>query len=204
MSARRLAQRVLGGTRDSPLPEVSDAALFLLALALSSGCKKHLGDDGPRPYDAPTLADAPKAAPVTPVQQMARNFERVHFDTDSAALTGATIAALNENVSIMQAHSDLRLEVQGHCDERATTDYNLALGQQRASAVQTFMANAGVAKSRVTTLSLGEERPLDRQGGDIAWAQNRRAEFRISPGSTRRSGWISTRPCTHDGSCRYT
>jgi peptidoglycan-associated lipoprotein len=110
---------------------------------------------------------------------MARNFERVFFDLDSTTLNAEGKAALDENASIMGQYTDLKLEVQGHADERGTTDYNLALGQKRADAVVQYLLARGISSSRVKSVSYGEERPLDGQSTERAWAQNRRAEFVI-------------------------
>jgi len=162
---------------------MSLAALALplaLSLGLTTGCKKQ----APPVAAAAMSVPAPREAPASAVQELRDNFARVHFDTDSATLDASTKAVLSANATIMQRHADLRLEVQGHCDERGTTDYNLALGQRRAKAVRDYLVGAGVAPSRVQTVSLGEERPLANGHGEVAWAENRRAEFRISQGDT--------------------
>ena len=145
------------------------------------GCKK-------KPPEAPMLTpittppSVEQAKPVAPpeVQQMAKNFERVFFDFDSAALGGASKQALDENSTIMAQYSDIKLEVQGHADERGTTDYNMALGQKRADSVVQYMLARGVSSSRVRSVSYGEERPLDGRSTETAWAMNRRAEFVIT------------------------
>lgn len=116
------------------------------------------------------------------VAQLVRNLQRVHFETDTAQLTPAARAALDENAAILLRHPDVRIEVQGHADERGTTDYNLALGHRRAQAVQQQLQAHGVPPDRVQPTTLGEEAPLDGSGGASAWAANRRAEFRVSWG----------------------
>ncbi|MFZ5475665.1 MAG: peptidoglycan-associated lipoprotein Pal [Myxococcota bacterium] len=154
-------------------------AFFLLLLL--SACKKPLAE----PPMAPSgPGPAPEARPIapTPVQQIARNFERVAFPYDSAELTVAAQQALRENAALLAENPDVAVEVQGHCDERGTTEYNLALGQQRAAAVQRFLAANGVAKSRLAVVSYGEERPLQHGEGEHVWAQNRRAAFRVTGG----------------------
>jgi peptidoglycan-associated lipoprotein len=86
----------------------------------------------------------------------------------------------------MLEHSDIKIEVQGHADERGTTEYNLVLGQRRADAVVNYMVSKGVPGSRIRSVSYGEERPLDPATTEVAWAMNRRAEFRITySGDTR-------------------
>jgi len=79
----------------------------------------------------------------------------------------------------MQKHSDIKLEIQGHADERGTTDYNLVLGQQRAESVANYLSATGIAPSRLKVVSYGEERPLQNDNSEQAFTQNRRCEFVI-------------------------
>lgn len=155
-----------------------------LALALAAtaglGCKKKPTDTTPV-TSAPLPAEATKEVPRE-VQEMKANFERVFFDFDSSELTDTTKTLLDSNVALMGKKTDIKVEVQGHADERGTTDYNLALGQRRAKAVRDYMTNAGVSPTRIKTISMGEERPLVAADGETAWAQNRRAEFRVYEG----------------------
>jgi peptidoglycan-associated lipoprotein len=158
-------------------------SLFLATSLAVVGCKKK-----PAPPEAPIAmppapAPPPAAAVVPPpVVQMVKNFQRVYFDFDSASLADDSKAALTENASIMTANADIKIELQGHADERGTTDYNLALGQRRADAVRRYLSAQGVAGSRVTVISYGEEKPLDSRSFEGAWTKNRRAEFRITWG----------------------
>ena len=108
----------------------------------------------------------------------------MHFALDSYSLDEPSQAALLANVKIMQVHPDISVEVQGHADERGTTDYNLALGDRRAAAVQKFMVRSGVAKARIATVSYGEEVPRAHGSDETAWSENRRAEFRILTSDT--------------------
>ena len=153
--------------------------IAVLPLALTVACKKEA---------APASAMTDIADPVAPktkaeaMEQVRDNFSRVHFDTDSAALDSQSKSMLAANAQIMRNHPDIRVEVQGHCDERGTTEYNLALGSRRAKAVTDYMVGAGVAKTRIDAKSYGEERPLAAGEGEIAWSQNRRAEFRVYDG----------------------
>jgi peptidoglycan-associated lipoprotein len=107
---------------------------------------------------------------------MTKNFERVHFEFDSAQITTDTRDALAENVDLMRKFRVLGLEVEGHCDETGSTEYNLALGQRRADAIRKYMVTSGIAGFRVRTISYGEERVFE-PGSD---GFNRRAEFRIT------------------------
>jgi peptidoglycan-associated lipoprotein len=156
---------------------------LLVPLVLLLGCKSCKKDVEPPPIvePPPPVQEAPKPAPAPEaVQRMAKNFSRVFFEFDSTTLTAEGKAALDENATIMQEFSDIKLEIQGHADERGTTDYNLALGQKRADAVVQYMLAKGISSSRVKSVSYGEERPLDGQSTERAWSQNRRAEFVIT------------------------
>ena len=116
------------------------------------------------------------------VQQMVQNFQRVHFEFDSDVLGQSGRDALLENVEIMQANPQIKVQLQGHADERGTTDYNLALGQKRANAVRQYMQVSGVSDSRLTITSYGEEVPRSTESSEQAWSQNRRCEFVITWG----------------------
>lgn len=153
---------------------------LILALILVTGCKKKPIDE-PIVAPPPVVEEKPKAKEVPPpVVEMTKNFSRVFFEFDSADLTADGKAALDANAGIMSQYSDIRLEIQGHADERGTTEYNLALGQKRADAVVRYLLQRGVSTSRVKSVSYGEERPLDGRATETAWEQNRRAEFVVS------------------------
>ena len=149
---------------------------------------------GPVATPAPALdaRDHVGLAPVSDsleqeaVRQLIANFERVHFAVDRYALDDHAKEALDENARILQRHVAIRVEVQGHADERGTVDYNLALGQRRADAVARRLAQLGVQSSRVATVSYGEERPRAQGSSESAWSENRRAEFRVITGSSAR------------------
>jgi len=114
------------------------------------------------------------------IDAMQKNFARVHFEFDSTSITEDSRDALAANVTIMGKFGDLGVEVEGHCDEMGSEEYNLALGQRRADAIRKYMVTAGVASFRVKTISYGEARPFDAAETAEAFAENRRAEFRIT------------------------
>lgn len=161
-------------------PRLAIALSFALAATAGLGCKKKPTDTTPV-TSAPLPAEAPKEVPRE-VQEMKANFERVYFDFDSSELTDGTKTLLDSNVALMGKKTDIKVEVQGHADERGTTDYNLALGQRRAQAVYNYLTARGVAPSRLKVVSYGEERPLASGSSETAWSKNRRAEFRITWG----------------------
>lgn len=160
------------------------AALFAFIVVLANGCKKHLPEEGPvGPRDFPV--DEPPRKPVDelpPPAPAPDGLGRVHFALDSSALDEDAKATLRHDADLLRSHSAVRVEVQGHCDERGTTDYNIALGDRRASAVKKFLVAQGIAGSRLTTVSYGEEKPASYGHDEGAWASNRRAELRILSG----------------------
>ena len=104
----------------------------------------------------------------------------IHFDTDKSTLGPEAVRQLEAKLAIFQANPRLQVEVQGHCDERGPDEYNLALGERRASATKQWLVQHGIATARLTIVSFGEERPLDPRSTEEAWARNRRAEFRVT------------------------
>jgi peptidoglycan-associated lipoprotein len=106
----------------------------------------------------------------------------VHFDYDKADVRPDDAAILDVKVSILQANPNLRVRVHGHADERGSDEYNLALGNRRATMVKQYLVNRGIDGSRIETQSWGEERPIAQGATEEAWAQNRRAEFEIVGG----------------------
>jgi peptidoglycan-associated lipoprotein len=103
----------------------------------------------------------------------------VRFDLDSAALTPAAQQLLSAHASWLK-DSRRAVVLEGHCDERGTVEYNLALGEQRARAVYDYLTNLGVPAARMKTVSLGKERPFDTGHSEEAWAKNRRVHFAVA------------------------
>lgn len=164
------------------MPTFRSALPLALMLSLTTGlaCKKKQADTAPvttTPVAQEKVAEVPRE-----VTEMKANFERTYFDFDSSELTDVTKTILDNNAGLMQKKTDIKVEIQGHADERGTTDYNLALGQRRAQSVYNYMTARGIAPSRLKVVSYGEERPLARGGTETAWSKNRRAEFRITWG----------------------
>jgi peptidoglycan-associated lipoprotein len=114
------------------------------------------------------------------VAMMALNMfqsEDIYFDFDSSALSPMSQEVLQRKADWMNENMDATVIVEGHCDERGTAAYNLALGERRADAAKEFLVNLGVSADRVTTISYGEEKPVDPGQNEEAWAKNRRAHF---------------------------
>ena len=107
----------------------------------------------------------------------APEFATVYFDFDSAQLKSEAVATIEHNADIMKNFPGLAFQVAGHCDERGTQEYNMALGEQRALAVRRHLVALGVSGDRLITISYGEECPFDMGTGESAWSKNRRCEF---------------------------
>lgn len=105
--------------------------------------------------------------------------ENIFFEFDEATLTTKARQILIDNGKWLRKNADVVVTIEGHCDERGTNGYNLALGDRRAENVKTFLIDLGLDDSRIKTISYGEERPFDRGHGEVAWAKNRRAHFLI-------------------------
>lgn len=173
-------------------------ALLLAALALGAACSPKPPKTTP-PAPAPTAVEAPRTTEVPPVPpdptpqglpqdlvELNAYVERegllgdVYYELDSANLGEAARERLARNARFLDGHRDLEVAIEGHCDERGTNEYNLALGERRASAAGGYLANLGVDGERLRTISLGEERPQCSQSAEGCWGRNRRAHFVIT------------------------
>jgi peptidoglycan-associated lipoprotein len=105
--------------------------------------------------------------------------ENVQFAYDSYALDGAAQEVLKTKAAWLQENVDAKVLIEGHCDERGTVEYNLALGDRRAASCKNFLITLGVDGARLSTVSYGEERPVDMGATEAAWAKNRRSQFVI-------------------------
>ena len=117
----------------------------------------------------------------TAIRQQAQpsGLQLVHFEYNSSALSAEAQAILDANAQWIMANPAKQIQLEGHCDERGTVEYNLNLGDRRAKAVKAYLVNRGVQASRLHTISYGEERPLAPGWTEEDWAQNRRAQFLV-------------------------
>lgn len=170
--------------------------LALVGLLLSAGCaKKPLADTMPA-VDQPdaaaqtdsigTIQDAALEDAAASEQQAMTDettlvvaLETIHFAFDQHTLTTESREILSQNAVLLQTNPKLNIDIEGHCDERGSDEYNLALGARRAQAARDYMVSLGVAPERVATISYGEEMPVDPAGGEDAWSKNRRAAFKV-------------------------
>jgi len=105
--------------------------------------------------------------------------EDIHFEFDRSRLLPEGKKILRRKAKWLRTHHDVSVIVEGHCDERGTNEYNMALGDRRAGSAKSFLVDLGIARGRLRTISYGEERPLDPRHNEEAWAKNRRAHFAI-------------------------
>ena len=101
--------------------------------------------------------------------------DRVFFNYDSSELDADALELLQDQVAWLKQYSDVSVIIEGHCDERGTREYNLALGEKRAQSVKNYLISLGISSNRVSTISYGKERPAVIGSNDGAWAQNRRS-----------------------------
>ena len=101
----------------------------------------------------------------------------VFFDFDKSELRTDAVAQLKTNANWLEAKAGRKVIIEGHCDERGTNEYNLALGERRANSAKDYIVNLGVEPARLKTVSYGEEKPFAQGHSEEAWAQNRRAHF---------------------------
>ena len=150
------------------------------ALTLVAACES-APEGGAAGAGAGTSA-APAAAPAAPAARrpgsredfLASVKDRVFFDYDKSDIRRDQAASLDAQAAWLQRYPNVTLTVEGHCDERGTREYNLALGERRAAAVKRYLVSKGIAANRVATISYGKERPVAVGSNEAAWSQNRR------------------------------
>ena len=158
--------------------------IALAAVATLAACAS-------RPAPAPTpAAPAPAAqpAPSGPVPGSAEEFrvtvgDRIFFGYDRFDLTPEARAILERQAAWLRRYPNVRLLVEGNCDERGTREYNLALGARRAAAARDYIVSLGISGDRMTTVSYGKERPMDPRSNEQAWSVNRNAHSTIVSGA---------------------
>jgi peptidoglycan-associated lipoprotein len=156
------------------------------ALALGvAGCAQKKPEQLPPPPPAAAPAPAPEAPPPPvqngPIPGSRADFlaqagsDTIHFDTDKYDIDAESQSILTRQAEWLRKYPNVIATIEGHCDERGTREYNLALGDRRANAAKNFLVNAGIPASRLSTISYGKERPVATGSDEASWAQNRRA-----------------------------
>ena len=171
-------------------PILSSVTLVALILTfLFVGCAKEeppppTVEPPPRPAAPPPPPPSPPPPPPGPSisQQAFQEFQNqdIYFDFDKYDLRTDARTILDRKASFLNQNSSVRVQIEGHTDERGTNEYNLALGERRANAAKQYLTTAGISAGRLSTISYGEERPLDPGHNEAAWARNRRDHFVIT------------------------
>ncbi len=156
------------------------AVLSALGLILSlqlTGCSKDKAQDE---STSPQISHADDNVQGDSDAGKAMGLQTVHFGFDSYTLNAEAKTVLDANAQVLKDHASVKVQIEGHCDEKGGIQYNLALGEKRANAARKYMMDKGVSGDRVTTISFGKEKPLNAGHDEAAWAQNRRGNFVIT------------------------
>ncbi|HYS22156.1 MAG TPA: peptidoglycan-associated lipoprotein Pal [Gemmatimonadales bacterium] len=127
-------------------------------------------------------ADSAAAAGATTTEVKTMLATMIHFDFDKSDIKSNDAGTLDQKVAILQANPALRIRISGHCDERGSAEYNLALGNRRGNKAKEYLVQHGIDAGRIETVSYGEERPIAQGHDETAWSQNRRDEFEVLAG----------------------
>ena len=156
--------------------------LVMPAFLFSVSCQKRVQAQAPTPAAAPAPAPAAPAPAPAPAKMDVPSFmtERIYFDFDKSVLKLEAQALLKKKADWLKANPNAKLLVEGNCDERGTAEYNLALGERRAESAKKFLVDLGIDAKRISTISYGEERPIDPAHTQAAWSKNRNDGFVVN------------------------
>jgi len=140
------------------------------------------GPGGTQDATARVTVNAPQAPPppatnLTEEELFSQNAKDIYFGYDAYDIPAAQQSSLQADIAFLKEHSGAKITIEGHCDERGSTEYNLALGDNRAGAVRSALVQGGIAADRIRTISYGKERPFCTQSNEECWQQNRRGHF---------------------------
>jgi len=131
----------------------------------------------PLPPERTQTAMTEAQAGVAATQEKPSDFADIHFDYDKSFILEEDKPTLREVADYLKANPAASILIEGHCDERGTAEYNIALGERRAESTKSYLESLGVKPGALSTVSFGKEKPLDPGHGEAAWAKNRRAHF---------------------------
>ena len=158
------------------------SALFLLASCETATKNAIKGDASKASASAKSSSSSVSkskslfgSAKETPADKLVSVGDRVLFDYDSSKLSSESKLTLDKQSRFLRVNSDLTFTIEGHCDERGTREYNLALGEKRATAVRDYLVIEGISPDRIRVISYGKEKPAVVGSNDMAWSKNRRA-----------------------------
>jgi peptidoglycan-associated lipoprotein len=157
----------------------STLSITALLLVLGTSCT-----DDKKKIEEPVAASAATETPAAPSGDVPVSTELktapIYFGFDDYTLSPEAQSTLTAMAEAMKASKSAAIQIEGHCDERGTVEYNLALGERRAQSVKNFLSQLGVDGARLSTISYGEEKPVVQGHSEDAWAKNRRAEFVVT------------------------
>lgn len=153
--------------------------IFISLALFACTSKSKLGPDG-KPISESDLVDGYDSRfgeGEIPFAEGEGPLRDIHFSYDSSTIDDFARQDIEFNVELLQAYPDVKVQLEGHCDERGTAEYNMALGSSRAKSVADILISYGIDSSRISTVSYGEELPIDTGSDEAAWAKNRRVHF---------------------------
>lgn len=164
------------------MAKILTSALLGVALIATAGCTKKVPPAAIGPGEQPQGGDYGNNgggdADTSPLNEKFRRevtSDTIHFAFDQYDIDPEARAILDSQANWLMAHPNTRVTIEGHCDERGTREYNLALGDRRSNAAKNYLAARGISPARITTISYGKERPIALGSDEASWAQNRRA-----------------------------
>jgi len=161
--------------------------VVVFALTIFTGCaeKKTVVTEGTAQEQAAPAQSAAttneQSAKVEPVATAETAVKDIFFEFDKSNISPDAREILKANTDFLLKDGNSKVVIEGHCDERGTAEYNMALGQRRAQETKKYLVNLGIKEPRIKTISYGEERPFDPGHDEDAWAKNRRAHFAVTP-----------------------
>ena len=161
--------------------------VVVFALTIFTGCaeKKAVVTEGTAQEQATPAQSAAttkeQSAKVEPAATAETAVKDIFFEFDKSNISPDAREILKANADFLLKNGNSKVVIEGHCDERGTAEYNMALGQRRAQETKKYLVNLGIKEPRIKTISYGEERPLDPGHNEDAWARNRRAHFAVTP-----------------------
>jgi peptidoglycan-associated lipoprotein len=161
--------------------------VVVFALTIFTGCaeKKAVVTEGTAQDEAAPAQSAAttkeQSAKVEPAATAETAVKDIFFEFDKSNISPDAREILKTNADFLLKNGNSKVVIEGHCDERGTAEYNMALGQRRAQETKNYLVNLGIKEPRIKTISYGEERPFDPGHDEDAWAKNRRAHFAVTP-----------------------
>jgi len=177
--ALSMAALVAGGCANKEVVKSEEAVVPKSEPVKVEAAKPEPKAEPAKQVEAP--AEPPKMQQAAKASEAALNFETIYFDYDKSDLRKDAREVLSKNAEILlKSKSDAKIQVEGHCDERGSAEYNLALGERRAKSSLQYLITLGVKADRLSVISYGKEKPAVQGSDEAAWAKNRRAEFVVS------------------------